>query len=125
MGFGWIDFSTSQYYYLYEDISRNELILQRGDGISTKQLALYPLPAAQEPRQFTITRKSIDAAEVAINIIVNGTALGDPIQDRPEQKMGSTFQIYVGSGNDAAVTLQSISTIKATSRKGSGGGWFW
>ncbi|MEM6885365.1 MAG: hypothetical protein AAF571_10060 [Verrucomicrobiota bacterium] len=125
MGFGWIDFSTSQYYYLYEDLATNELILQRGDGVSTKQLAKYPLSTATEPRQFTITRKAQTAAEIVITILVNGAAVGDPVTDRPEQEMGSTFQIYVGSGNDAEVTLHSISTIKATSRKGSGSGWFW
>lgn len=126
MGFGWIDFSTSQYYYLYEDLARNELVLQRGDGVSTKQLALYPLPAASGPRNFSIIRKSLNAASAEITILVDGTAAGDPVTDRPDVEMGSTFQIYVGSGNDAEVTLHSISTIPATSRKGGGGsGWFW
>lgn len=126
MGFGWIDFSTSQYYYLYEDLSRNELILQRGDGVSTKQLARYPLPATSGPRTFTLQRKSLSPAEAEITVLVNGSAAGEPVKDRPEQEMGSTFQIYVGSGNEAEVTLHEISTIKATSRKGSGGGsWFW
>ncbi|MEM1157560.1 MAG: hypothetical protein AAGH72_04820 [Verrucomicrobiota bacterium] len=125
MGFGWIDFSTSQYYYLYEDLATHELILQRGDGVSTKQLALYPLPAATGPRDFTITRKSQSAAEIVITVLVNGTAVGEPVTDRPDQEMGSTFQIYVGSGNDAEVTLYSISTIPATSRQRTGGSWFW
>jgi len=125
MGFGWIDFSTSQYYYLYEDFSKNELTLQRGDHVNTKQLALYPLPAASGPRVFSITRKALSAAEVEISVLVDGRPAGDPVSDRPEQEMGSTFQIYVGSGNDAEVTLHSISTIPATSRKSSGGSWFW
>ena len=125
MGFGWIDFSTSQYYYLYEDLATNELILQRGDGVSTKQLALYPLAQATGPRHFSLTRKALSPAEAEITVLVDGVAAGDPVKDRPDQEMGSTFQIYVGSGNDAEVTLHSISTIPATSRKSSGGGWFW
>lgn len=125
MGFGWIDFSTSQYYYLYEDISRNEMILQRGDGVSTKQLALYPLPTANGPRNFSIVRKSLSAAQTEITVLVDGTVIGEAITDRPEQEMGSTFQIYVGSGNDAEVTLSRISTIPATSRTRGGSGWFW
>ncbi len=124
MGFGWIDFSTSQYYYLYEDASRNELILQRGDGVTTKQLALYPLPASTAARNFTLQRKSLSPTQVEITVLVDGMPFGEAATDRPEKETGSTFQIYVGSGNDAEVTLKEISTIPATSDK-KGGGWFW
>ena len=125
MGFGWIDFSTSQYYYLYEDLDEQQLILQRGDGVSTKQLARYPLTPATAPRTFVIQRKALNATAFEISILVDGSPAGDPIQDRPDDEMGSTFQIYIGSGNEAEVTLHRISTIRATSRKSSGGGWFW
>jgi hypothetical protein len=124
MGFGWIDFSTSQYYYLYEDLERQELILQRGDGVSTKQLALYSLPASAQPRTFSLTRSDLGKGRIQLSVLVDGTEMGAPVTDQPDKESGSTFQIYVGSGNNAEVSLQEISTIPAADRK-QGSGWFW
>jgi len=121
MGFGFIDFSTSIYYYLYEDADKGEWILQRGDGTTTKQLASGPVQPGNT-RKFQLNIRT--GPVMQFDVLLNGTPVAQEISDRPPQELGSTFQLYIGSGNGAEVLLGPLSTVPAGKRKESGG-WFW
>jgi len=124
MGFGFIDFSTSIYYYLYQDGDAGEWALQRGDATGMKQLARMPLSGIAGPVRMDLQIAFPKRDQVALTVLVNGQPAGEPIIDRPPMELGSTFQMYVGSGNDAQVAIREISTVPAGQRKKSGN-WFW
>ncbi|MEM6822013.1 MAG: hypothetical protein AAF558_08750 [Verrucomicrobiota bacterium] len=124
MGFGFIDFKTSIYYYFYQDVTKGMLILQRGDGQTTEQLAEIPFSSSTTSGNFKMVISRPKRDQVHLSLSHNESALGEPVVDRPEQELGSTFQIYAGSSKDAEVLVYKISTIPGTSIK-KGGSWFW
>ncbi len=124
MGFGWIDFSTSTYYYLYFDAGKERLGLQRGDSKGSVLLMETPLSRSDRSRKYGIRASVERGTRVKLEVLVDGAMVGEPVTDTLEKGLGSTYQIYAGSGAEATVELEEISTIPAGVRK-AGGNWFW
>lgn len=108
-GFGFIDFSSGIYYYLFVDKTAGKIILQRGDAESSQILTEAPAtltaPLAMELSVDTSDQKSIRLAAS-----VNGTALLQAAEERPP-KLGFTYQIYVGLGSGTSADLLEMTAI--------------
>ncbi len=108
-GFGFIDFSSSLYYYAYWDKAKGKVILQRGDGDNATVLAeTEAVPAA--PARFRLTADFKTKGRIVLSLQVDGKDSLKAEEALPD-KMGATYQIYVGISPDAVVDLMEMTTI--------------
>jgi len=108
-GFGFIDFSSGIYYYLYVDKTAGKIILQRGDAESSQVLAEAPAAPAS-PMALELNVDTTDKKTIRLAASLNGTALLQAGEEKPP-KLGSTYQIYVGLGGDTVADLYEMTAI--------------
>jgi hypothetical protein len=108
-GFGFIDFSSGVYYYLYLDKSAGKVFLQRGDGETSEVLAQAPASPAS-PATLELAADTTDKTSIILRASLDGTPVLNATEDKPP-KLGSTYQIYVGIGAGAEVDLHEMTTI--------------
>ena len=108
-GFGFIDFSSSLYYYAYWDKAKGRVILQRGDGDNSTVLA-EAAATPGSPARFHLTADFKTKNRVRLALQVDGKDLLKAEDERPE-KLGATYQIYVGISPDAVVDLYEMTTV--------------
>ena len=108
-GFGFIDFSSSLYYYAYWDKAKGRVILQRGDGDNATVLA-ESAATPGSPTQFRLTADFKTKNRVRLALQVDGKDLLKAEDERPE-KLGATYQIYFGISQDAVVDLFEMTTV--------------
>jgi hypothetical protein len=108
-GFGFIDFSSGVYYYLFLDKTAGKVILQRGDRDASAVLAEAAV-AGSSPFTLELKADIRDKRTISLQALFNGTPVLDANEAKPE-KLGSIYQIYVGVGQDAVVDLLEITTI--------------
>jgi hypothetical protein len=108
-GFGFIDFSSGVYYYLYLDKGAGNILLQRGDGETSEILAQAPASPAS-PAVLELAADTTDKKSITLRASLNGNAVLNVTEDKPP-KLGSTYQIYVGISSDAEVDLYEMTTI--------------
>ncbi len=113
-GFGFIDFSTNIYYYLFVDASGGRLVLQRGDGTDTEELASTPFQPGDTARSYSLGVDLSSAHEITLRVLVDGAAL-EASEPRPD-KLGSVFHIYCGTGTDTIARVHEITTVRPIRR---------
>ena len=108
-GFGFIDFSSSLYYYAYWDKAKGKIILQRGDGDNSNVLAEAAVVPAS-PIRISLTSDFKTKGRVKLVLQVDGKDLLRTDDERPE-KLGATYQIYFGISPDAVVDLLEMTAV--------------
>lgn len=110
-GIGFIDFSSSHYYYAYLDRAAGRLILQRGDGETSEILA--ESTAAVDGQTGTLILRASTQDKNTIRLEAqweDGTKIS--AEDTRPAQMGSTYQIYVGIGGQTQADLHEVTTVQ-------------
>lgn len=111
-GFGFIDFSSAQYFYLYLDRATGRMILQQGDGETSQVLGETPITLHSAPVSLRLHADNTSKEKIFLRASCDGTPPLNLEAARPD-KMGSTYQIYVGIGGNTEADFYEVTTIRS------------
>ncbi len=122
-GIGLIDFKSGNYFYLYTDREKKELVLQRGDGLTTHQLFREEFEAGADIRSYQLDVKVPENKQPIFTIRVDNQIVAEAVADPSTLDLGGTYQLYLGVGNESLVDIYKTTAIKAPRARESGGWW--
>lgn len=122
-GIGLIDFKSGVYFYLYTDREKKELVLQRGDGLTTHQIFHQEFEAGSEIHTYHLDIKMPENKQPLFTIRVDDQTLAENLADPSTLDLGGTYQLYLGVGNDSVVDIYQTTAVKAPRSRESGGWW--
>jgi hypothetical protein len=104
-GIGLIDFKSGIYFYLYADREKNELVLQRGDGLTTHQLYRQDFDPGSDTHLYQLDVKIPENKQPLFTVRVDDQTLTEDAADPSTLELGSTYQLYLGVGNESIVDI--------------------